>query len=181
MQQYCEKGGFATERGGKKNQLHLQGFALARAPGNSIGAAQLSNSIKASFPIPVRCGYKVSVKPFEGSQTPLFMLGYIQKDVGEPWFHLAVLAFSQHNCIVGRAIHFTKVSDFQKGRSVFSKKDFITTIHSYWTRNLYPLPLSVSQILRFMICSSAYLPAQTWLTSAQGRGFSKDKVGIHFK
>ena len=148
----------------------MQGFALCEAPGTAAGADSVRESINRDFPIPARCGYKVSVKPFEGTQTPLFMLGYIQKDTGEPWFHLAIVGFSQHDCIVGRAIHFNKISDFQKNRTTFTKTDFISNIHGYWAQNLYPLPLSVSQILRFMICSGAFLPAQTWLTTGQGRG-----------
>ena len=93
LQAECRKGGFASEHGGVKNQLHMQGFALCEAPGTAVGAESVRESIKREFPIPAWCGYKVSVKPFEGAQTPLFMLGYIQKDTGKPWFHLVVIGF----------------------------------------------------------------------------------------
>jgi hypothetical protein len=175
------RGGFASERGGKKKQLHLQGLALIRAPPTDAGKTSISDSIKKFFPIPERQGYKVNVKLFEAGQTPLFMLGYIQKDAGEAHFNLSVKGFSSHDCIVGRAIHFTQVSSFEQGKSKISKSAFIAEIHSYYTQNLFPLPLSVCQILRLMIVSGSHLPGQTWLTPGQGRGCALDKASIHFK
>ena len=160
----CSPGGFATERGSAKGQLHLQGLVLVRCDCSEAGRQWISNSIKQVFPIPTGSGYKIIVKPFETGQTDLYMLGYIQKDSGEAHFHMCVKGFSQMDCIIGRSIHHSKTSNFEVGKNKLGKGDLVEKVHTYYTTNLYPLPLSVSQILRFMICSGTYIPAQTWVT-----------------
>jgi len=180
-QEYCERFGLCTERGGQKNQLHLQGLALIRSSPDAHSKTRLSNSIKSYFPLPVGAGYRVDIKPFEGNQNPLFMLGYVQKDIGEPWFNLAIKGFSMRDCIVGRAIHFSQISGFENGKKKLSKSDFVGSIHLFYSNNLYPLHVSICQIIRFMILTGNFIPAQTWLTSGQGRGFALDKASIHFK
>jgi hypothetical protein len=104
---HAVKGGFATERGGKKRQLHLQGFALVHCPATSAGCEAIKASIKENFPIPPRVGYRVDVKPFEGTQTPVWMLGYIMKDNSEAWWSMGIMRYSEADCRAGLKLHST--------------------------------------------------------------------------
>jgi hypothetical protein len=176
------KGAFATERGGQKRQLHLQGFAVLHCPATARGVDMIKASLKSEIPVPLRCGYRVDVKPFEGAQNATWMLGYIMKDNSEMWWNMGILGYSEADCRTGLNMHCTnKIGRFEDGKTLLNKKDFLHAAFSFYATNLTPLQLSIVQILRFMLLSGRYLPSTSWITPAGDKPLSMSRTQVHFK
>jgi hypothetical protein len=176
------KGAFATERGGKKRQLHLQGFALVHAQCNGVGIDLVKNSLKSNLPVPRGCGYRTDVKPFEGGQTATWMLGYIMKDNSEPWWNMGMLGYSEADCRAGLSLHSTyHLGRFEDGKALIIKREWLRTAYAFYANYLTPLNVSIVQILRFMLLSGRFLPALGWITPTGDKPISLPRAQIHYK
>jgi hypothetical protein len=124
----------------------------------------------------------VDVKPFEGGQTPTWMLGYIMKDNSEAWWNMGILGYSEADCRAGLNLHCTYHNGrFEDGKTLLTKKDFLHAAYSFYSTNLTPLSLSIVQIVRFMILSGRFLPAMSWIIPSGDKPLGLPRTQIHFK
>jgi hypothetical protein len=82
MEKHCIKGAVSTEIGQRAFQLHLQGVLRLHWPRTKERVQELQKFIKGILPQKGK-QYKVLLKPLQGGQNFIAMIGYVTKDSGE--------------------------------------------------------------------------------------------------
>lgn len=77
---FCIRGAAGLETGSRANNLYIQSVFETRYPKDKAAVSKLQKMIKDN--LPNKDGIKIQVKPFEGTQDFITMVGYCTKDQG---------------------------------------------------------------------------------------------------
>ena len=100
---YFERYAIAVEAGGRMRHRHLQGVADIRLKGDDYSFKALIKMLKQFVPMEVGSKATIQIKALISGQTFDLVLGYIQKDCGEPYYNILVKAVSTQELADGRA------------------------------------------------------------------------------
>jgi hypothetical protein len=100
---FFERYAIAIEAGGRMRHQHLQGIADIRIKGDDQSFKALIKMLKQFVPMAVGSKATIQMKALMAGQTFDLMLGYVQKDCGEPYYNIFVKAVSAQELADGRA------------------------------------------------------------------------------
>lgn len=164
------RGSAATERGNRKNLLHIQAAAEIRAPpAEDKGHLAVSKSLRLFLQIPTGMGWKLTVKYFAKTQSPSAMVGYTLKDRMELWFNFMCKGLSHKDLCKGIHDYMAIKQSYANGKQLLEKKGFIYAVYKFYGQYLHPLRMTVCQVVRFMLLSGTWTFGNSWIFSPNDR------------
>lgn len=82
---------------------------------------------------------------------------------------------STEELLAGRRSYEDIRRTYDEGRQQINKNNILKLMHSFWHRDLKPLPVPPDHLLRFMLETGAYIPAPVWCYSSQGKGLDYNR------
>lgn len=164
----------SMEVGGRANNRHIQGAMMLHAATDARTKAALTKMIKAF--IGIRPGMKghVDFKPFEQGQQMDYMIGYCQKDTGQPHYQMAKFGISDDEAAAAREAYNAVKLDYEDGHKIINRNNIMKLTYQYWATGFKPFAVPLPRILYWMIKSGAYLPSATWVVHMAGKALDMD-------
>ncbi len=165
LRHYGMKGVASLEKGSNRQQLHVQ--SIFECHSGEAEKPRLVASIKGHLNLGGD-NSKLTVKPFEPSQRWEAMLGYVQKDWGEPHFQLRQHGVSQEELQQGRVRYRELKDDYMSGRVPLNRKTFLERVHAFRRANYHPFWVPMAVAVLHMLRSDGYVPGTSWVNARGG-------------
>ena len=164
----------SMEVGGRAAHRHVQGAMMLHAATDPRTKAALSKMIK-EF-IGIRPGMKghVDMKPFEQGQQMDYMVGYCQKDAGQPHYQMVKFGISDEEAAAAREAYNAVKLDYEDGHKIINRNNIMKLTYQYWATGFKPFGVPLPRILYWMCKSGTYLPSATWVVHMAGKALDMD-------
>jgi len=174
------RGGIGLERGGRRHQLHVQAFSSHHCPSGQVGVDMFKVALKEHLGMErVMNGHKIIVKEMGSTQTPVWMLGYISKDVGNAWSRVHIKGFTEGEFREGRALHSISHSDYELNKSTIKRQSFMNQATSFKNSHLPGVNgMNIAHIIRFMLLSKSFVPGYGWYCLSNGHAFDFERCDL---
>eukprot|EP00656_Telonema_subtile_P017965 TRINITY_DN19692_c0_g1_i4.p1 TRINITY_DN19692_c0_g1~~TRINITY_DN19692_c0_g1_i4.p1 ORF type:complete len:228 (-),score=56.92 TRINITY_DN19692_c0_g1_i4:123-806(-) len=136
---------------------------------------------KAFFPIERGSAGTVQAKVLMNGQTPELMIGYVQKDEGQPWYKLHLKGISHERAQAARQAHQSVKIDPMQGRKVLTKASLFKEMFAFQYLYLQPLQVSAKRCLQLMLSTGNYVAHAGWLCSYAGSGMKRSRVEAYWR
>lgn len=169
MQQYDLRGAASLERGGRVQHLHVQAVMVVQvhAAHRQLFEYHVKEYLAAdgggSAGRPI-----MRFKPCEASQPFSYMLGYVQKDMGQPHYRCVAHRVTADELVQGRADYATVAVSFRQERISINKTSLHDRVFGFWHANYAPFVVPFDVLLLHMLLSGKYVPEGSWLTPPHG-------------
>lgn len=175
MEKYCLKGGISTEVGSRVFQLHLQGVLRLHWPKTEERIKELQKFIKAMLPERGKL-YRVNLKPLQGGQTFVVMLGYCTKDAGKPHYQLRTHNVSRMELATGRKDHDAMMTSYDDAKKILNVRNIFNECFKFTMRSFYPVLPPIHYVLLYMIQSGGYMFSSDFITVQRKTDFAEAKI-----
>ena len=177
----CDAGAIALERGATAAHLHVQGVIRITTTSPIVASRRLKAALRWDDPAHTPVGAQVMLRALTGRNLHTWhgMIGYVRKDAGLAWFRFHRKGVSDEDLEVGAREHERLGAGPLKGRTQLTPHNVMLKAMNFWQyqwrgpRNGVTFPA----ILLAMLRSDHFYPAATWAIPYSGRGLAYGRMG----